>query len=335
MPSHPSNPRPKSYSFGSSINTRSFSASSGFRFGFNAKENFDQYQDYGFRIYYPNLGKFLSKDPLDSKFPWYSSYQFSGNKCLSFIDIDGTEEFIAIYNWVGKDKVRVDIYTSEKLIEDQVKHKITIENNLALGSDINPYFQTVDNFISMTYYEENGSTRVSLWGPENMLNPDDSKMKNYSETTSVSNLSTANGSNTNSPPFSMSWIFNVKIKSFSDELPTEFLSAEKTTNSLEAQDFKIGPSTQPVRLLGTLFFDNIPNDVQIKNSSTGDVIYEAHNVTNTVDISQANIYINGNTNITIGVKPSNASEGPSDGWSYNLAIKRTKDVEKLVEITSE
>jgi len=64
MPTLYSKPRPKSNPFGSSIITRSYSAGSGFRFGFNGKENFDQYQDYGFRIYYPNLGKFLTVDPL-------------------------------------------------------------------------------------------------------------------------------------------------------------------------------------------------------------------------------------------------------------------------------
>ena len=49
-------------------------------------------QDYGMRIYDPRLGKFLSVDPLTRKYPWYSPYQFAGNKPIQFIDLDGGEE---------------------------------------------------------------------------------------------------------------------------------------------------------------------------------------------------------------------------------------------------
>ncbi|OFY83919.1 MAG: hypothetical protein A3F72_07940 [Bacteroidetes bacterium RIFCSPLOWO2_12_FULL_35_15] len=48
--------------------------------------------DYGFRIYIPRLGRFLSVDPLTQSYPWYTPYQFAGNKPIVFIDIDGLEE---------------------------------------------------------------------------------------------------------------------------------------------------------------------------------------------------------------------------------------------------
>jgi hypothetical protein len=48
--------------------------------------------DYGFRIYNPQLGRFLSVDPLTSSYPWYTPYQFAGNKPIKFIDLDGLEE---------------------------------------------------------------------------------------------------------------------------------------------------------------------------------------------------------------------------------------------------
>jgi len=54
--------------------------------------------DYGFRIYNPRLGKFLSVDPLTKSYPWYSPYQFAGNKPIIAIDLDGLEEKIVIYN---------------------------------------------------------------------------------------------------------------------------------------------------------------------------------------------------------------------------------------------
>ena len=69
-----------------------------YRFGFNGKENdhdvkgFGNQQDYGARIYDGRLGRFLSVDPLTKEYPWYTPYQFSGNKPIRFNDRDGEEE---------------------------------------------------------------------------------------------------------------------------------------------------------------------------------------------------------------------------------------------------
>ena len=68
-----------------------------FRFGFNNKEKENETYgqgneyDYGFRIYNPRLGKFLSIDRLTSKYAWYTPYQFSGNKPTFATDLDGNE----------------------------------------------------------------------------------------------------------------------------------------------------------------------------------------------------------------------------------------------------
>jgi RHS repeat-associated protein len=72
---------------------------SGYRYGFNGKEldkdmDGNNY-DYGFRIYNPALGRFLSTDPLTREYPWYTPYQFAGNTPIQAIDLDGLEpEFI-------------------------------------------------------------------------------------------------------------------------------------------------------------------------------------------------------------------------------------------------
>ncbi len=70
----------------------------GYRFGFNGKENDGENvgtgegtQDYGFRIYNPTLGRFLSVDPLTKTYPWYTPYQFAGNMPINSIDLDGLE----------------------------------------------------------------------------------------------------------------------------------------------------------------------------------------------------------------------------------------------------
>ncbi len=70
----------------------------GYRFGYNGKEKDDELKgtgiqyDYGFRIYDARIAKFLSVDPLTRSYPWYTPYQFAGNKPIHCLDLDGLEE---------------------------------------------------------------------------------------------------------------------------------------------------------------------------------------------------------------------------------------------------
>ncbi|MEM7549570.1 MAG: RHS repeat-associated core domain-containing protein [Bacteroidota bacterium] len=66
-----------------------------YRYGFNGKERDDSFgltsYDYGFRIYNPALGKFLSVDPLTKSYPMLTPYQFASNRPIDGIDLDGLE----------------------------------------------------------------------------------------------------------------------------------------------------------------------------------------------------------------------------------------------------
>ncbi len=86
------------YAFGAPMPGRKFVSSGEYRFGFNGKENDPETvtQDYGFRIYDNRIAKFLSVDPLTEDFPWYTPYQFAGNKPIISIDLDGAEENIQL-----------------------------------------------------------------------------------------------------------------------------------------------------------------------------------------------------------------------------------------------
>ena len=86
------------YPFGSVAKGRSFSSQS-YRYGFNGKENDSETistdegtQDYGLRIYNPALARFFSIDPLTGNYPYYTPYQFAGNKPILATDLDGAEE---------------------------------------------------------------------------------------------------------------------------------------------------------------------------------------------------------------------------------------------------
>jgi RHS repeat-associated protein len=111
------------YPFGMLISSLS-SKSEGYRYGFNGKEKDDQGEwgmtnyDYGFRIYNPGIGRFLSVDPLTSKYPFYTPYQFAGNKPIWAIDIDGLEEFFM-------HKGNTASYVNGKIVYSCVSPKIT------------------------------------------------------------------------------------------------------------------------------------------------------------------------------------------------------------------
>lgn len=51
--------------------------------------------DYGFRIYNPNIAKFLSVDPLSKEYPELTSYQFASNSPIAAVDLDGLESDIS------------------------------------------------------------------------------------------------------------------------------------------------------------------------------------------------------------------------------------------------
>lgn len=86
------------YPFGMQMPGRSFEqTNSSYRYGFNGKENDNELKgpgdqlDYGMRIYDPRAGRFLSVDPLASKYPELTSYQFTSNSPIENIDLDGAE----------------------------------------------------------------------------------------------------------------------------------------------------------------------------------------------------------------------------------------------------
>jgi RHS repeat-associated protein len=80
------------------IPSKVYSASSlNYRYGFNGKENDSEVKgdgnqyDYGFRIYDPRVGRFLSVDPLIKKYPELTTYQFASNRPIDGVDLDGLE----------------------------------------------------------------------------------------------------------------------------------------------------------------------------------------------------------------------------------------------------
>ncbi len=69
-----------------------------YRYGFQGQEKDDEVKDvpgsslnYKYRMHDPRVGRFFAVDPLASKFPWYSPYQFAGNSVIQFGELEGLE----------------------------------------------------------------------------------------------------------------------------------------------------------------------------------------------------------------------------------------------------
>jgi RHS repeat-associated protein len=80
------------YAFGA-IQPGRNSSTRDYRFNFNGKEMDYEigWQDYGMRIYRPDIGRFGSVDPITSQYPELTPYQFASNRPIDAIDIDGLE----------------------------------------------------------------------------------------------------------------------------------------------------------------------------------------------------------------------------------------------------
>lgn len=81
---------------------------------------------YKYRMSDPRLCRFWSADPLHQKYPHYSNYQFSGNKLISHVEIEGLEEEGIIYQ-----------NPSDKIATDE-------KGNIELDKSGNPIYQSIE-----------------------------------------------------------------------------------------------------------------------------------------------------------------------------------------------
>ena len=72
-------------------------SSNSYRYGFQGQEKDDEIKgegnslNYTFRMHDPRVGRFFAVDPLFRKYPWYSPYQFSGNRVIDMVELEGLE----------------------------------------------------------------------------------------------------------------------------------------------------------------------------------------------------------------------------------------------------
>jgi RHS repeat-associated protein len=120
-------------------------------------------QDYGMRIYDPRVGRFLSVDPLQAKFAYYSPYQFAGNSPIQATDLDGEEiyHYTLSYNKTGKPLLSyIGAEEREPGFSQSVKEIFTgnendwRENNGNLYPEYSIVVSTPNGIISFKYFRQ-------------------------------------------------------------------------------------------------------------------------------------------------------------------------------------
>ncbi|GIV45104.1 MAG: hypothetical protein KatS3mg035_2227 [Bacteroidia bacterium] len=142
------------YPFGSVMEGREYNLAA-YRFGFNGKENDNEvigmgrWQDYGARMYRPDLARFFSPDPImvkGNKYPFYSFYQFAGNKPILAVDLDGKEDYDYLKEMARKAKEYLLQKTSEyvmKKVYDAVSTEIEAWYNSLNYKDQSKIWQAI------------------------------------------------------------------------------------------------------------------------------------------------------------------------------------------------
>jgi RHS repeat-associated protein len=126
-------------SFGMLVPNR-FESVEDYKYGFQGQEKDNEIKgegnslNYTFRMHDPRAGRFFARDPLAHKYPWYSPYQFSGNKVIRFVELEGLEEnnpsiFTKSLNVVAGD------YYRNRMNAYITKNEIPEENIIELQND--------------------------------------------------------------------------------------------------------------------------------------------------------------------------------------------------------
>ncbi|MBS4064318.1 MAG: hypothetical protein KGZ74_07140 [Chitinophagaceae bacterium] len=135
---------------------RKFTSTTNYRYGFNGKEEDDEVKGdgnqiaYEERIYDSRLGRWLSLDPLQKKYPGETNYGFVSNNPIIFADVDGRDKIytltiinkdgtVHIKKWTDKDffiykHISISGFGNDLYYKQDLHINVTIDLNTNSGS---------------------------------------------------------------------------------------------------------------------------------------------------------------------------------------------------------
>jgi RHS repeat-associated protein len=245
------------YAFGSGMSTRVIG---GYRYSFNGKETDSEtgLQDYGFRIYNPSLGKFLSIDPLAMDYPMLTPYQFASNIPVRYVDLDGLEAGDPmVWIWEGWRQyldVGVNLFTfnfdltfnkTSDLHQQTGSNGTKIMNQNIVENNTNFSYNGWDLF-KKSYYPVNNVSIGTMPVPKISLNNTTTVQTVQTITTQVSPttsfqkkvVTSSNGSTTTTSSSSTTVVLNSGVPVTASASTTTSSSSSSTNNTVNVE---IGP----------------------------------------------------------------------------------------------
>lgn len=129
-----------------------------YRFGFNGKEEelelgSGAYADFGARMYDERLGRFMSTDPLENKYPAYSPYNYAINSPIACKDNEGKNPIITTQMINGV--LQITVHQRVYLVMDNMKN---VKEAMSLVGNPIPYFTgNPSNSVGSQIIDENGT----------------------------------------------------------------------------------------------------------------------------------------------------------------------------------
>jgi RHS repeat-associated protein len=192
--------------FGAPLAGRTFQASE-YRFSFNGKEKIDEINgagndlDFGVRVYDARLGRWLSLDPLQKKYPFNSPYSFCANNPIVYVDYDGRDyrysiEIITDRN--GKSYANISINTTIHAYgKDACKaeEQFHIKGSVIVMYNNKPINATVNVTVNVVAHESKEAAEKFMVNGDNLMRIDesltDNQMKEFNGEVLDPNISTS------------------------------------------------------------------------------------------------------------------------------------------------
>jgi len=142
-----------------------------YRYGFNSKENDNEVyglgnlQDYGARMYIPQIVRFPSVDPVSAKYPDLSSYQFASNNPIANLDVDGKEGKNFFIEWL---KRLIGVGPAPKTADEAIEDENLRDAATKVDNTIDKIGEAEENSIglipgvSAAFELEKGNTKTAV-----------------------------------------------------------------------------------------------------------------------------------------------------------------------------
>ena len=132
----------------------------GYRYSFQGQEHDDEVKgdgnsvNYKYRMHDPRVGRFFVIDPLAKKYPWYTPYQFSGNKVIHLIELEGLESTTTIkHNTYFIELKNVDIDFILRKSDETFSHAAKGNNSTVTDYTVNlQQYETTGAWAQTKYY---------------------------------------------------------------------------------------------------------------------------------------------------------------------------------------